>query len=136
MIAVPDAAVLPSQPRPVRFENSSSSAFGNPRGYVRNARSSSTPQISQCPVVLSLPCEAGSATPYAAVGFTSADRPGHVAEGVAPFVAVRRLVGSGADAEPVEDDDRGAPLHSYTRVKRLPRPVRNSRCSSPLHAAN
>ena len=66
----------------------------------------------------------------------AADRPGHVAEGVAPLVAVRRLVGSGADAEPVEDDDRGAPLHSYTRVKRLPSPVRNSRCSSPLHAAN
>ena len=66
----------------------------------------------------------------------AAYRPGHIAERVAPLVAVSRLVGSGADAEPVEDDDRSAPIHSYTRVKRLPSPVRNSRCSSPLHAAN
>src|SRR5712675_1819968 len=75
MIAVPDAALLPSQPRPVRRANSSSNATGNPRGYVRNAFSSRTPQISQCPVVLSFPADAGRATPYAPLGVTAGSNP-------------------------------------------------------------
>src|SRR5260370_12194172 len=75
MIAVPDAALLPSQPRPVRRANSSSSTRGNPWGYVRNGRDRSTPQSSQCPVVESLPYERGSATPYAALGRTVTLRP-------------------------------------------------------------
>src|SRR5213593_4544507 len=68
MIAVPDAVLLPSQPRPVRRANSSTSETGNPFGYVRNGVASNTPQISQCPVVLSFPADAGCAIPYAAVG--------------------------------------------------------------------
>ena len=63
MICVPDAATLPSQPRPLRRANASSSAVGNPCGYVGNGRCSSTPQISQCPVVESFPGDRGSATP-------------------------------------------------------------------------
>src|SRR5881296_4442258 len=68
MIAVPEAALLPNQPRPVRRANSSSRVVGKPFGYVRNGLSSSTPQISQCPVVESFPLDLGSATPYAALG--------------------------------------------------------------------
>src|SRR6267378_7319340 len=75
MIAVPEAALLPSQPRPERRANSSSNGTGKPRGYVRNAFSSSTPQISQCPVVLSFPADAGRATPYAALGVTAGSNP-------------------------------------------------------------
>src|SRR5882762_9302964 len=75
MIAVPDAALLPSQPRPVRRANSSSIGTGNPRGYVRNGFSSNTPQISQCPVILSFPADAGRATPCAAVGLTTGASP-------------------------------------------------------------
>ena len=63
MIAVPEAALLPNQPRPVRPANSSRSDVGKPFGYVRNGRSSSTPQISQCPVVESFPCDWGNAMP-------------------------------------------------------------------------
>src|SRR2546422_11369972 len=76
MIAVPDAALLPSQPRPVRRANSSSMGTGTPRGYVRNGFSSNPPQISQCPVVLSFPADAGRATPCAAVGLTPGANPG------------------------------------------------------------
>src|SRR5437667_85716 len=36
MIAVPEAALLPNQPRPVRRANSSSRVVGKPFGYVRN----------------------------------------------------------------------------------------------------
>src|SRR6266478_7092543 len=79
MIEVPDAALLPSQPRPVRRAKSSSIGTGNPRGYVRNGFSSNTPQISQCPVVLSFPADAGRATPYAAVGLTPGANPGRTA---------------------------------------------------------
>src|SRR6267143_712771 len=75
MIAVPEAALLPSQPRPDRRANSSRNGTGKPRGYVRNAFSSTTPQISQCPVVLSFPADAGRATPYAALGATAASNP-------------------------------------------------------------
>src|SRR5467141_3028909 len=75
MIAVPDAALLPSQPRPVRRAKSSSIGTGNPRGYVRNGFSSNTPQISQCPVVLSFPADAGRATPCAAVGLSPGASP-------------------------------------------------------------
>src|SRR5438552_13398080 len=68
MIAVPDAALLPKYPRPVRRAKSSSKDVGKPFGYVRNGLSSSTPQISQCPVVESFPLDLSIATPYAALG--------------------------------------------------------------------
>src|SRR2546427_3528786 len=57
MISVPEAALLPKYPRPVRRAKSSSRDGGKPRGYVRNGRSSITPQISQCPVVESFRSE-------------------------------------------------------------------------------
>src|SRR2546427_9434771 len=76
MISVPEAALLPKYPRPVRRAKSSSRDGGKPRGYVRNGRSSITPQISQCPVVESFPCDLGSATPCAAVGLTPGASPG------------------------------------------------------------
>src|SRR6266702_260435 len=76
MISVPEAALLPKYPRPVRRAKSSSRDGGKPCGYVRNGRSSITPQISQCPVVESFPCDLGSATPCAAVGLTPGAREG------------------------------------------------------------
>src|SRR5437879_7428216 len=76
MISVPEAALLPKYPRPVRRAKSSSRDGGKPCGYVRNGRSSITPQISQCPVVESFPCDLGSATPCAAVGLTPGASPG------------------------------------------------------------
>src|ERR1041384_5485026 len=76
MISVPEAALLPKYPRPVRRAKSSSRDGGKPWGYVRNGRSSITPQISQCPVVESFPWDLGSATPYAAVALTPGASPG------------------------------------------------------------
>src|SRR5205823_12569499 len=76
MVRVPEAGVLPNHPRPVRLAKSSSSDVGNPFGYVGNGCFRTTPQISQCPVVESLPCERGSATPYAALGLTPGASPG------------------------------------------------------------
>src|SRR5207248_4182393 len=75
IIAVPEAALLPIQPRLVRRANSSSNGTGKPFGYVGNAFSSTTPQISQCPVVLSFPADAGRATPCAALAATAESNP-------------------------------------------------------------
>src|SRR5438445_3499555 len=63
------------------------------------------------------------------------DRARHVAKRIAAGVAVARGAGGLPDPQAVEHDDRGAP-HAYTRGSRAPRPVRNSRCNSPLQAAN
>src|SRR5207237_7218035 len=76
MIWVPEAGRLPNQPRPVRRAKWYSKDVGKPFGYVRNACFSTTPQISQCPVVESFPAEAGKATPYAAAGPSPGLRPG------------------------------------------------------------
>src|SRR5258706_4833482 len=67
MIAVPDAALLPSTPRPVCRENSARISFENPFGNVGNARSSTMPIISQWPVTESLPAEASAMRPHATV---------------------------------------------------------------------
>src|SRR5207247_1196745 len=78
------AAVRGARVRPGRRPNSASSSRGKPWGYVRNARSSSTPQISQWPVVLSFPWDAGSATPYAAAGLTPGESPGMLRHNPSP----------------------------------------------------
>ena len=65
MIAVPDAALLPSTPRPVCRENSARSSRENPFGNTGNARSSTMPIISQCPVTESLPDDASAMRPTA-----------------------------------------------------------------------
>ena len=66
MICVPDAATLPSVARPMRRSNSSIRSFGNPFGNTGNARSSTMPIISQCPVTESLPGERSAMRPNAA----------------------------------------------------------------------
>ena len=63
MISVPDAGLLPSTPRPVRFMNGSITSSGKPCGYVGNAVGVTTPIISQWPVVVSLPFERSSSRP-------------------------------------------------------------------------
>src|SRR5204862_7582326 len=68
MISVPESALLPKYPRPMRRAKSSSRDDGKPRGYVRNGRSSITPQISQCQAVEAFPYDPRSASPSAAVG--------------------------------------------------------------------
>ena len=68
MMAVPEAVSLPSTPLPVASENAAITSLGKPSGYVGNGRSNTTPQSSQCPAVLSLPADSGSATPCAACG--------------------------------------------------------------------
>src|SRR6187551_3481702 len=66
MISVPDAGLLPSTPRPVWFMNGSMTSSGKPCGYVGNAVGVTTPIISQCPVVVSLPFERSSSRPATA----------------------------------------------------------------------
>ena len=66
MISVPDAGLLPITPRPVWFMNGSITSSGNPCGYVGNAVGVTTPIISQCPVVVSLPFERSTSLPATA----------------------------------------------------------------------
>src|SRR5688572_9017031 len=66
MISVPDAGLLPITPRPVWFMNGSMTSSGNPCGYVGNGVGVTTPIISQCPVVVSLPFERSSSLPATA----------------------------------------------------------------------
>ena len=63
MIRVPDAALLPSTPRPVWRENSSMMSGGNPFGNTGNGRSSTMPIISQWPVTESFPGDASAIRP-------------------------------------------------------------------------
>jgi len=56
---------LAMTPRPVKRENSSITTDGNPFGKVGKGRSRWMPAISQCPVVLSFPAEAGRMLPHA-----------------------------------------------------------------------
>ena len=64
MIAVPDAALLPSTPRPVRRENSE---MISARSHVGTSGTPGRPIpiISQCPVTESFPAEASAIRPYA-----------------------------------------------------------------------
>src|SRR5918992_3725838 len=57
MISVPEAGLLPSTPRAVRFMNGSMTSCGKPCGYVGIACGVTTPMSSQWPVVVSLPFE-------------------------------------------------------------------------------
>ena len=74
MIAVPLAALLPSVPRPIRRSNSPISSRGNPFGNTGNARSSTRPINSQCPVTESLPGEDSAIRPNAPIGSGSSGR--------------------------------------------------------------
>ena len=47
MISVPEAGLLPSTPRPVRFMNGSITSSGKPYGYVGNGVGVTTPISSQ-----------------------------------------------------------------------------------------
>src|SRR5829696_8582630 len=66
MISVPDAALLPSTPRPVRCMNGSITSCGKPCGYVGIAVGVTTPISSQWPVVVSFPFERSSSRPATA----------------------------------------------------------------------
>ena len=69
MTAVPEAGALHSQPEtPVRAAIAARSSSSKPSGKVGKARSSGTPAISQCPVVVSLPALASLIFPKAASG--------------------------------------------------------------------
>src|ERR671915_105200 len=103
MISVPDAALLPSTPRPVRWANSSIRSPGKPCGYVGIATGVTMPMSSQWPVVVSLPFDRSRPPEGRAalrvldvpeaelleVGKTEpADGLCDVAQGVGPLVAV------------------------------------------------
>src|SRR5512132_1267554 len=66
MISVPEPALLPRTPRPVRFMNGSLTSSGKPCGYVGNATGVTTPISSQWPVVVSLPFERSNRRPATA----------------------------------------------------------------------
>ena len=66
MISVPDAGLLPSTPRPVRFMNGSITSSGNPYGYVGKAVGVTTPISSQWPAVVSFPFERSTRRPATA----------------------------------------------------------------------
>ena len=130
MIAVPEAAMLPSVRRPMRASNAAMTSAGNPWGNTGNGRSRTSPIISQWPVTESFPGDASAIRPNAARGDGSArhavdkrdapqaetaerreaqaNLPGDVAERVAALVAVGRRVGQLADADAVEHDEDDA----------------------------
>ena len=67
--SVPDAGSLQRYPgTPVRRTNSSSTSAEKPSGKVGNPSSRTTPTISQCPVVVSLPHERSAQRPKHASG--------------------------------------------------------------------
>ena len=132
MISVPDAALLPSTPRPVRRANSAMivrrEAVAETSG---TARSSTMPIISQWPVTESLPGRrfrhaadgrqrrrsVGGGSPIARRGASPSERSvgscsgtcaRDVAERVAALIAVGGGVGQLADADAVQDDDDDA----------------------------
>ena len=129
MIAVPDATTLPIDLRPMRDSNSAINSCGKPFGNVGNARSSTTPISSQCPVTESFPDDRSAIRPYArgrrgrrrvlqrdeprhAHGGERRDVQGNgggdVAERVAALVLIQRGIGQFADADTVEHDHDGA----------------------------
>ncbi len=75
MIAVPDAALLPSRPRPAAARSGCVIAGGKPSGNVAIACLVTSPAISQWPVIVSLPAEASRITPHAARGAAASRTP-------------------------------------------------------------
>ena len=75
MIAVPEAVLLPSSPRPAAARSASVIAGGKPCGKVGIASSVTSPAISQCPVMVSLPAEASRIAPQAPRGAATAGTP-------------------------------------------------------------
>jgi hypothetical protein len=75
MMAVPDAPLLPMRPRPAARASGSVIRAGNPRGNVSNGTSVTSPAISQCPVMVSLPADASTMLPYAPSGAATAGTP-------------------------------------------------------------
>src|SRR5919198_2311395 len=75
MMSVPEAGLLPSTFRPIASSNGWITASGKPFGYVGKGRSRTTPAISQCPVVLSLPAERSVSRPWAVPGPASGGTP-------------------------------------------------------------
>src|SRR5581483_261571 len=75
MISVPDAGRLPSTGRPIRSTNGSMTSGGNPRGERGNGRSRTIPDISQCPVVVSLPADRSVRRPWAVPSAARAGTP-------------------------------------------------------------
>ena len=65
MISVPDAAQLPSTPRPVFSRNGARISSGKPSGKVRKGVSSRSPASSQWPVAVSLPADSSVSLPNA-----------------------------------------------------------------------
>ena len=63
MMPVPEAGRLHSTCRPIAASNGSMTSGGKPSGYVGNGRSSTTPIISQWPVVVSLPAPRSARRP-------------------------------------------------------------------------
>ena len=66
MISVPEAALLPSTPRPVRCANSSIISNGKPCGYVGIGSGVTMPMSSQWPVVVSFPFDRSKSRPATA----------------------------------------------------------------------
>ena len=75
MIAVPDAALLPSRPRPAAARSGCVIAGGKPSGNVAIACLVTSPAISQWPVIVSLPADASRITPQAARGAAASRTP-------------------------------------------------------------
>jgi hypothetical protein len=75
MIAVPDAVLFPTSPRPAALASASVMSRGNPFGYVAIAWFVTTPAISQWPVIVSLPAEASRIAPYPPRGAATGGTP-------------------------------------------------------------
>src|SRR5438067_12255260 len=76
MMAVPLAGLLPRYPgAPESCTHSCISSGGNPWGKVVNPFSRTMPTISQCPVVVSFPCETSAIVPKLARGADAGGQP-------------------------------------------------------------
>ena len=72
MMAVPEAALLPRTPRPIRREKPAMTSGAKPSGKTGNGRSSTRPIISQWPVTESFPGDASRIRPNAPSGVARA----------------------------------------------------------------
>ena len=115
MMAVPDAVLLPSKPRPAAAASAVMIAGGKPFGNVAIAVSVTRPAISQWPVMVSLPADASRIAPQAPRGAARRARRGWSSHGPAPA-----LRGSAAAAR--RSRARCSPACRRPRRRNPPRP--------------
>ena len=98
MTSVPEYGLLTITPLPVFSEKALIISLGNPFGYVGSGFGDTSPAISQCPIIVSLPIERSMHLPTAASG--DAEVPSEDSPSIFPIPILTRLgiESSGEDA--------------------------------------